>query len=284
MLVLAVLALWIARMIERSRLGLGFASIRDDELAAEASGVPTLRLKLIATTLSGALMGMAGAPLPFYLGYVEPNTAFGLGYSVNAIAMPMIGGATTWAGPLIGAVLLGTLQQIATVTISSVWNLLIVGLLLIAFVMAAPIGIIGLVQEFLRSAAPERLTPRPVVLILIAGFCFMLGALETIFSLQAVQAGGASVVLLGVAGLIAGALCLAGSWGLLKLQGRGPWLATLAFAASIAVAGAYLWLEGKGIVAQSLLIAASAGAIAYLQMREVRLLYHRHPVAEPVPA
>ena len=40
----------IARTIERSRLGLGFAAIRDDELAAEASGVPTLRLKLISTT------------------------------------------------------------------------------------------------------------------------------------------------------------------------------------------------------------------------------------------
>ena len=51
MLVLAVIAVAIARTIERSRLGLGFAAIRDDELAAEAAGVPTLRLKLIATTL-----------------------------------------------------------------------------------------------------------------------------------------------------------------------------------------------------------------------------------------
>ena len=57
MLALAVIALVVARFIERSRLGLGFAAIRDDELAAEASGVPTLKLKLIATTISGALMG-----------------------------------------------------------------------------------------------------------------------------------------------------------------------------------------------------------------------------------
>jgi branched-chain amino acid transport system permease protein len=284
MAVLAALALWIARMIERSRLGLGFASLRDDELAAETSGVPTLRLKLIATTLSGALMGMAGAPLPFYQGYVEPNTAFGLAYSVNAIAMPMIGGATTWAGPLIGAVLLGTLQQIATVTISSVVNLLIVGLLLIAFVMAAPVGIVGLVQEFLRITAPSRLTARAVVLILIAGFCFLVGALGIIFSLQAVQAGSAGIVLVGVAGLVAGALCLTGSWGLLRLQSWGPALASLAFVASIAVACAYLWLESGGIVAQSLTIAASAAAILYLQMRGVRLLYHRDPIAGAVPA
>ncbi|MEJ0015547.1 MAG: branched-chain amino acid ABC transporter permease [Acetobacteraceae bacterium] len=62
MLGLVVLVLASARAIERSRLGYGFATIRDDEVAAEASGVPTLRLKLLATTLSGAFMGMAGAP------------------------------------------------------------------------------------------------------------------------------------------------------------------------------------------------------------------------------
>jgi branched-chain amino acid transport system permease protein len=150
MLALVILSLTCARLIERSRLGYGFATIRDDELAAEACGVPTLRLKLIATTLSGALMGMAGAPLPFYIGYVEPGSAFDLSYAVNSIAMPMIGGTTSWAGPMIGAVLLGTLQQIATVTISSAVNLLIVGLLLIGFVIVAPSGIIGLWQGWMR--------------------------------------------------------------------------------------------------------------------------------------
>ena len=150
MLTLVVLALTVARGIERSWLGYGFATIRDDELAAEASGVPTLRLKLVATTLSGALMGMAGAPFPYYIGYLQPASAFGLEYAVNSIAMPMIGGTTSWVGPLIGAVLLGSLQQIATVTISSAVNLLIVGLLLVAFVIIAPNGIVGLVQERLR--------------------------------------------------------------------------------------------------------------------------------------
>ena len=153
MLVLAVLSLWVARQIERSRLGFGFATIRDDELAAEASGVPTLRLKLIATAVSGGLMGMAGAPLPYYIGYIEPAAAFGLPYAVNSIAMPMIGGTTSWVGPLIGAILLGTLQQVATVTISSVVNLLIVGVLLVAFVIIAPKGIVGLVQDWRRSRA-----------------------------------------------------------------------------------------------------------------------------------
>jgi len=153
MLALAVIALTTARGIERSRLGYGFATIRDDELAAEACGVPTLRLKLIATTLSGALMGMAGAPFPYYIGYLQPSSAFGLEYAVNSIAMPMIGGTTSWVGPLIGAILLGSLQQIATVTISSAVNLLIVGLLLVAFVIIAPNGIVGLVQGWMRGRA-----------------------------------------------------------------------------------------------------------------------------------
>lgn len=148
MLVLVVLSLVAARTIERSNLGVGFATIRDDELAAEASGVPTLRLKLIATVVSGALFGMAGAPFPYYIGYVEPGSAFNLAYSVNAIAMPMIGGTMTWVGPMVGALLLSTLQQVITVTISSAANLLITGLLLIGFVILAPKGLVGLWQGF----------------------------------------------------------------------------------------------------------------------------------------
>jgi branched-chain amino acid transport system permease protein len=151
MLLLAVAAICTARLIERSRLGFGFATIRDDELAAEACGVPTLRLKLIATTLSGALMGMAGAPFPYYIGFLQPSSAFALEYAVNSIAMPMIGGTGSWIGPLVGAILLGTIQQVATVTISSAVNVLIVGVLLVFFVIIAPNGLVGLVQNALRK-------------------------------------------------------------------------------------------------------------------------------------
>ena len=156
MILLAVGSLTVARLIERSRLGFGFATIRDDELAAEASGVPTLRLKLIATTISGGLMGMAGAPFPYYIGFLQPSSAFGLDYAVNSIAMPLIGGTTSWVGPLIGAILLGSLQQIATVTISSAVNLLIVGFLLVGFVIVAPNGIIGLFQKYVRHRPADR--------------------------------------------------------------------------------------------------------------------------------
>jgi branched-chain amino acid transport system permease protein len=132
---------------ERSSLGYGFAAIRDDEGAAEASGVPTLKLKLIATTLSGGFMGMAGAPLPFYVTYLDPASGFSLNYAVNAIAMPLIGGTSSWLGPVVGAVLVGGLQEYLRVTISSAVNVLVAGVLMVAFVIAAPQGIIGLFQR-----------------------------------------------------------------------------------------------------------------------------------------
>src|ERR671923_2444022 len=147
MLGLAVVAVTTARFIERSWIGRGLAALRDDETAAECMGVPTLRLKLFATTVSGFLLGVAGAPFPYYVTFVEPNSAFALEYAVNALAMPMIGGTTSWPGPVIGAVLLGTAQQLATVTISSEMNLFIVGVVLVAFVVLAPEGILGLVRR-----------------------------------------------------------------------------------------------------------------------------------------
>ena len=153
MVLMTALALCVARGIERSFLGRGLAAIRDDEVAAECSGVPTLRLKLFSATVSGAMMGMAGTTLPYYLSYVEPSAAFNLSYAVNSIAMPLIGGMTSWLGPLIGAVLLGTVQQVVQVTVSSAWNLLIVGVLLVVFVTLAPNGIMGWVDAWRRRRA-----------------------------------------------------------------------------------------------------------------------------------
>jgi branched-chain amino acid transport system permease protein len=147
MLALCVVVLATARAIEHSALGYGFAAIRDDETAAEASGVPTLRLKLIATALSGGFMGMAGAPLPFYVTYLDPASGFSLNYAVNAIAMPLIGGTSSWMGPVVGAILVGGLQEYIRVTISSAVNVLVAGVLLVMFVIIAPEGIVGLFRR-----------------------------------------------------------------------------------------------------------------------------------------
>jgi branched-chain amino acid transport system permease protein len=113
--------------------------------------VPTLRLKIFSTMVSCALMGMAGTTFPFYLSFIEPTSAFSLTYAVNSIAMPLIGGMMSWIGPLIGAILLGSVQQLVQVMFSlGAWNLLIVGVLLVLFVTLAPNGIMGWVESWRR--------------------------------------------------------------------------------------------------------------------------------------
>jgi branched-chain amino acid transport system permease protein len=149
MLLVAMAALWIARTIERSKLGAGLEAIRDDEDSAECSGVPTLRLKLQATMISGGMMGAAGALFPFFVTYVDPIGAFNLVHTVNSIAMPLIGGMTHWSGPVLGALLLGGVQQYfgSKNIITPELSLLFVGLLMMVFVAVAPNGLLGLWQR-----------------------------------------------------------------------------------------------------------------------------------------
>jgi branched-chain amino acid transport system permease protein len=153
MALMAVAALALARYIETSWIGRGLRAIRDSEEAAEACGVPTLRLKLVACVMSGGLMGAAGAPMPMYLSFIEPASTFTLNYSVGALAAPVIGGTTHWLGPLVGALLLSTVQQIVTVTISGEVNVLIIGVLLVLFVVLAPDGILGLFKRWLTRSS-----------------------------------------------------------------------------------------------------------------------------------
>ena len=68
-------------------------------------GVPTLRLKLIATTISASIMGFTGGVFPYYMTFIDPISAFNLDISVNALAMPLIGGTATWLGPVLGCLL-----------------------------------------------------------------------------------------------------------------------------------------------------------------------------------
>ncbi len=153
---LVVLAVAIARYIQNSWIGRGLQALKDDELAAECTGVPTLRLKLLACVVSGALMCAAGAPAAMYLQYADPSSAFNLNYSVSALAMSLIGGTAHWAGPVLGAILLGATQQFLTVTISSEVNVLVLGVMLVLFVVAAPEGIIGLIRRGLPQTRGGR--------------------------------------------------------------------------------------------------------------------------------
>jgi len=148
---LVVLAVAISRYIQSSWIGRGLQALRDDELAAECTGVPTLRLKVLACVISGALMCAAGAPAAMYLQYADPSSAFNLNYSVSVLAMSLIGGTAHWLGPVVGAILLGSTQQLLTVTISSEVNVLVLGVMLVLFVVGAPEGLIGLLKKIRKE-------------------------------------------------------------------------------------------------------------------------------------
>jgi len=152
---LVVASVAIARYIQLSWIGRGLQALKDDELAAECTGVPTLRRKLLACVISGALMCAAGAPAAMYLQYADPASAFNLNYSVTVLAMALIGGTAHWAGPVVGAILLGVTQQLLAVTISSEVNVLVLGIMLVLFVVGAPEGLIGLLRRF-RFKPAER--------------------------------------------------------------------------------------------------------------------------------
>src|ERR1700761_2346136 len=149
---LVVVAVAVARYIQNSRIGRGLHALRDDELAAECTGVPTLRLKLLACVISGALMSAAGAPAAMYLQFANPDSAFNLNYSVSVLAMALIGGTAHWIGPVLGAIVLGVTQQLLAVTISSEVNVLVLGVMLVLFVVGAPNGIIGFFRRAGKNA------------------------------------------------------------------------------------------------------------------------------------
>jgi len=153
MVVMSVGSVVLARYIQTSWLGRGLRALRDSEEAAEANGVPTLKLKLLACVISGALLAAGGAPMPMYLSFIEPASTFNLSYTVSSLGGSIIGGMSHWGGPIIGAMILSTLQQVITVTISGEVNVLIVGVLLVLFVVLAPEGVMGLFKRWLKPSS-----------------------------------------------------------------------------------------------------------------------------------
>jgi branched-chain amino acid transport system permease protein len=147
MLFLALVVVMVTRLIEKSWLGKSFRAIKDSEEAAESSGVATLKLKMLATVLSCFFMGIAGGAYPYYITFLEPYSAMAFVISNYALAMPLVGGTGHWMGPVIGALLLGTMMQLITVTVSSDLNLLLLSCTIIGFVILAPNGIIGLIKK-----------------------------------------------------------------------------------------------------------------------------------------
>ena len=110
-LALVALTLALTRWIERSRFGARLVAIRENEEAAQALGVDTLRTKLAAIALSGAVTGAAGCLYAQYFLFIDANIAYGTWISVEALLAPIIGGAGTAFGPLVGALALHGLGE-----------------------------------------------------------------------------------------------------------------------------------------------------------------------------
>jgi branched-chain amino acid transport system permease protein len=147
--VLAVAAL------ARSRLGLGMQAIREDEDAAEASGVAALSLKLWALALSTGLAGAAGGLFAYYHISYYPAHAFSPTWTFDALLATFIGGVGTLHGPVLGAVLYVFLKEYLTVRWVD-FHLLIFGVLFIAIVLIFPGGLAQAAEAARRRLAGVR--------------------------------------------------------------------------------------------------------------------------------
>jgi branched-chain amino acid transport system permease protein len=134
--VLLALAMLITLALEKSRLGAQLVAVRENEAAAAALGVDILAVKLRTISLSAALTGAAGALYAQYFLYIDSNIAFGTWISVEALLAPIIGGAGTVFGPLIGALILQGLSEGTKMLIGKIpgLDLIIFGVLLILLV------------------------------------------------------------------------------------------------------------------------------------------------------
>lgn len=134
-----LLATWAVYEFDRRRLGLGCRAIRDNEAKAEASGLHTTRYKTAAWTLSAAMTAAVGAIQAWWLTYIDPPSMFDMALSVKAFVILLLGGAGTVFGPVIGAF---AVEGLANLTWSHLldWHLGVMGLLIIAIVLAFPDG------------------------------------------------------------------------------------------------------------------------------------------------
>jgi len=143
-------------LIERLRFGAYLAAIRDDEAAAEALGVDTFRYKMLAMALSAFLTGVGGTFYAFYLFSLQPGALFGIPLSVEIIVRPIVGGAGTLLGPILGSFILSPLAELSRAYFGAAgWtgaHLVVYGLLLIAVVLFLPQG----AYPFLARLAARR--------------------------------------------------------------------------------------------------------------------------------
>ncbi len=144
----------LARNLARSRMGRAFAAVRDRDIAAEVMGVPLLRTKVIAFGVSSFYAGIAGGLLPVAVGAINPER-FNLLFSVEFLAIILIGGVATISGSIIGAAFIVLLPRLVQVTapylplIGEVVSVeiaqrMLFGALIVVFLVLEPRGIYGM--------------------------------------------------------------------------------------------------------------------------------------------
>ena len=140
-LVMAVLSVAVVALLIPSRVGLGIRAVREDEAAAEATGVSALGHKLLALTVSTALAGLAGGAFAFYHVSYYPQHAFSPAWTFDAVLMSFIGGVGTVHGPVLGALFYVILKELLAVRWVE-FHLIIFGVLFILVVLFLPGGLV----------------------------------------------------------------------------------------------------------------------------------------------
>jgi branched-chain amino acid transport system ATP-binding protein/branched-chain amino acid transport system permease protein len=160
-LALLAASLVIVASIERARLGAALLAIRDDEWAAEASGIDAHRTKLIAFAISAGIAAAAGTLYASLLLVVTPQSVFGLSVTVKSLMVSLVGGLATVWGPVIGAVILIPLSQFLLSQYGATYpgiDNVVLGLFLMLVIMWAPEGIYWRLRDLFaapRAGAPK---------------------------------------------------------------------------------------------------------------------------------
>jgi branched-chain amino acid transport system permease protein len=147
-LVILVFTVVVSWAVRRSRFGLQLLSIRDDEDRALGLGVKTARVKLAAFVISAFPVGMVGGLYFYFLGQIFPQFAFDPLFDVSLALMAFLGGIGTLVGPLLGALVLESLQQYLTQRFSGTGTYLIAyGILFLAVILLLPRGVVPTITE-----------------------------------------------------------------------------------------------------------------------------------------
>lgn len=157
-LAVAALAVLSAFLIQNSRFGWGLFSIRDEEDVAEELGVPTFRHKMLAITISGFLGALSGAVAALQVGYLTPDGVFNLTVPLLVIVMAVLGGRRHWLGPVIGAVVIYSLQERLTNSGLDEWGQIVLGGILVLMILFAPEGLYERIRDRPRRAVAAGVT------------------------------------------------------------------------------------------------------------------------------